>query len=234
MFSYYQQVYGEDADALAAVAMQLRQHAIATPNAVIQQTMSIDDYKASRYIVRPLRLFDICMVNDGAVCLIVTSSDKAREFKKPPVQLAGWGEAKVKQQKMRTLVYERLRPQMQEAGKQALDMAGLVLGNVQHFECYDVASIHLVNQLEGFGFVPEGKGLGFCRSGEIAPQGRLPVNTSGGNLSGSYMQGWGQVAEIVRQLRGEAGAQQVKNLEVSMSALVQSDQAHPLLFVRGE
>lgn len=87
--------------------------------------------------------------------------------------------------------------------------------------------------MEGFGFTEPGTGLDFCRDGQMAVDGRLPTNMAGGNLSNSYMQGWGHVAEVVRQLRGEAPIQ-IPNARVSMSAVTQTDQAHPLIFERGE
>ncbi|MGB8365932.1 MAG: thiolase family protein [Rhizomicrobium sp.] len=233
MFSYYQAAYGVREEDLGAVAMQLRRNAMTEANAVMQAPMSLDDYMASRYIVRPLHIFDICLVNDGAVCLIVTRSERARDVARRPVLVAGWGESKIRHSKMHAMVRERLRPQMQEAGRQALDMAGLSLADIQHFEGYDASTIHLINQVEGYGFTEPGTGLEFCKAGHMAVGGRLPVNTAGGNLSGSYMQGWSQVAEVVRQLRHEAGARQIEGIEVSMSSLVQTDQAHPLIFVRG-
>lgn len=234
MFGHYQATYGASDEDLGAVAMQVRKHAMTDPNAVMQAPMAIEDYLASRFIVRPLRLFDICLVNDGAVCLIVSRSELARDMAHRPVLVAGWGESKVTQDKLNVTMRERLRPQMQDAGKQALDMAGLSLSDIEHFEGYDASTIHLINQVEGFGFAEPGTGLEFCKSGHMAVGGKLPVNTAGGNLSGSYMQGWSQVAEVVRQLRHEAGGRQIEGVEVSMSALVQTDQAHPLIFVRGE
>ncbi len=234
IFSHYQAAYGVSEEDLGAVAIQLRKNAMTEPSAVMQTPMSLEDYMASRYIVRPLHLFDICLVNDGAVCLIVTRTEKAKDMARPPVLVAGWGESKIKHGKMHTMVRERLRPQMQEAGGQALAMAGVSLADIQHFEGYDASTIHLINQVEGYGFAEPGTGIEFCKAGQMALGGRLPVNTAGGNLSGSYMQGWSQVAEIVRQLRHEAGERQIKDIEVSMSSLVQTDQAHPLIFVRGE
>ena len=113
-------------------------------------------------------------------------------------------------------------------------MAGLSLDDIGHFAGYDASSIHLVNQVEGIGFVPPGEGLAFCGDGGMDLGGRLPTNTDGGNLSGAYMQGWSQVVEAVRQLRGEAGARQVAGLGASMSVLAQTDQAHPMIFVKGQ
>lgn len=230
MFSHYQAKFGVTEEDLGAIAIAVRQHAAATDNAVMQKPLTIADYMASRYIVRPLHLFDMCLVNDGAVCLIVSRADLARDQVAAPVLVAGWGESKVTHSKLDFMVKQRLRPQMQDAGRQALAMAGIDLSAIGHFEGYDASTIHLVNQIEGFGFANPGEGVAFVRAGEIGLGGRLPTNTSGGNLSGSYMHGWSQIAEVVRQLRHEAGPRQIADLRFSLSALTQTDQAHPLIF----
>ena len=234
IFSHYQWKYGMGEKDLAAVAMQVRRHAMAQPQAVMRQELTLESYLASRYIVRPLHLFDICIVNDGAVCLIVRRADWSRDLAQTPIDVAGWGWSKVTQDKLDMMVRQQLRPQMQDAGGQALAMAGLDLDAVQHFEAYDASSMHLVNQVEGYGFTPPGTGLGFCADGQMTTGGRIPTNTAGGNLSHSYMQGWSQVAEVVRQLRGQAGAYQVADAAVSMSSLAQTDQAHPIVYMRGD
>lgn len=231
--SHYHQQFGTGEDDLGAVAMQLRRNAIGNPNAIMRTPMSIEEYRASRYIVRPLHLFDMCLVNDGAVCLIVRRADLAKGLAHDPVLVSGWGEAKVRHGKMNALVRDRLRPQLQEAGRQALDMAGLALSDIGHLEAYDPASIHLVNQLEGYGFVEAGSGLAAFRAGEMAVGGRIPTNTAGGMMSESYMHGWNHVAEVVRQLRHEAGDRQIAGLEVAMTSLAQTDQAHPIIYQRG-
>jgi acetyl-CoA acetyltransferase len=233
MFKHYQSTYGATEEDLGAVAMQIRKNATANPNAVMQTPMSIQDYMNSRYIVRPLHLFDLCLVNDGGVCLIVRRADKARDLPHAPVLVAGWGESKVKSNKMHYLVREGLRPVLQDAGKQALDMAGVKLSDIKHFEGYDASTIHLVRQMEGYGFMEPGAGLEFFKNGHAAVGGTLPANTSGGMLSESYMHGWNHVAEITRQMRHEAGSRQVEGLQVSMSSLAQTDQAHPIVYVRG-
>jgi acetyl-CoA acetyltransferase len=112
-------------------------------------------------------------------------------------------------------------------------MAGVTLADIQHFEGYDASTFHLVNHIEGYGFTPPGTGLAFCRDGQMTVGGRIPTNTEGGNLSNAYMQGWSQVAETVRQLRGEARIQ-VPDARVAMTVLSQTDQSHPIVYVRGE
>jgi acetyl-CoA acetyltransferase len=232
-WQHYQNVYGATEADLGSVAVQLRENALTNSNAVMTAPMSIEDYLASRYIVKPLHLFDMCMVNDGAVCLIVRRADMARDMPHAPVLVTGWGEARVKSNKMHMLVRERLRPLFDKAGGEALAMAGITIRDVQHFEGYDAATSHLVTQVEGHGFVEPGSGLEFCKSGEMAVGGALPVNTAGGMISGSYMHGWNHVAEITRQLRHEAGMRQIEGVEISISSLTQTDQVHPIIFRRG-
>jgi acetyl-CoA acetyltransferase len=233
MFRYYQTTYGATEADLGAVAVQLRKNAMMNPNAVMQAPLSLQDYLNSRYIVRPLHLFDLCLVNDGGVCLIVCRADKARDFPHTPVLVAGWGESKVKRNKMHYMVREGLQPQFQEAGAQALKMADMKVSEIQHFEGYDASTFHLVGQMEGYDLVERGAGLEFFKNGHAAIGGKLPVNTSGGELSDSYMHGWNQVVEVTRQLRHEAGPRQIRNIETSMSSLAQTDQAHPIIYARG-
>ena len=234
IFAHYQMKYGVREEDLGAVAQQVRLHASRNPAAVMQTPFSIEEYMASRYIVRPLHLLDICLVNDGAVCLIVRRADMARDMAKVAVDVAGWGEAKIKHGKLDVMVRQQLRPQLEEAGGQAFAMAGLSQADVGHFEGYDAGSMHLINQIEGYGFARQGEGVAFCQAGEMDLGGRLPSNTEGGNLSASYMHGWSQVAETVRQLRHEAGARQVAGVQYAMTSLAQTDQAHPILYARGE
>jgi hypothetical protein len=234
MFSHYAAVHGATEQDLGHVAIQVREHAALNPAATMRKRLTMEDYLASRYIVAPLRLYDICLVNDGAVCVIVRKAELAKAMTKPPVLVAGWGAAKIRHSKLHAMVRERLRLQMEDAGGQALAMAGRTLDDIGHFEAYDAASMHLINQVEGYGFVPPGQGFAFCRDGQMTLGGRLPSNMGGGNLSGAYLQGWSQVAEVVRQLRGEAGERQVTSRRAAMSSLAQTDQAHPVIYELGE
>ena len=232
MFTHYENAYSVGEEDLAHVAIRVRENAMRHPSAVMRGALDIEKYMASRYIVRPLHLFDMCLVNDGAVCLIVARAELARDLSDRSVHVAGWGESKVTHDKMQLMVRERLRPQMQDAGAQAFAMAGMELSDIGHFEGYDASTIHLVNQVEGYGFAAPGTGIELFGAGETGPAGRLPVNTGGGNLSGSYMHGWSQVAEAVRQVRGDAGERQVPGLTASLTSLAQTDQAHPLIFTQ--
>lgn len=233
-WQYYQNTYGATEADLGQVAIAMRNHAMATDHAIMQKPLTTEDYLSSRYVVKPLHLFDLCLVNDGGVCLIIRRSDKVSDLPNTPVMVKGWGESKVTGDKLNTLVRQRLQPQFKDAGQQALDMAGLSLSEIDHFECYDAATIHLINHLEGHGFTQPGEGIEFCKAGGIDPGGALPTNMAGGMLSGSYMHGWNHIAEITRQLRHQAGTRQIADAQVSMFSLAQTDQVHPLVFTRGQ
>lgn len=233
VWRYYQETFGVAEADLGAVAVQVRQHAVANPNATMRTPLSIQDYLQSRYIVRPMHLLDLCLVNDGAVCLIARRADLAHDMIHTPVLVAGWAEAKVTVRKMHTMVRERLRPQLQSAFEAACSMANIGASEIQHFEGYDASTIHLINQIEGYGFSQPGAGLEYCKAGNMALGGSLPVNTSGGQLSEALMNGWNQIVEITRQLRHEAGIRQIDGVQTSMFSLAQTDAAHPLIFKRG-
>ena len=233
IFRNYQNVFGATEADLGSIAVALRTHAQRNENAIMRAPLTIDDYLESRYIVRPLHLFDMCLVNNGAVCLILRRTDASTGLPHVPVEVAGWGHAKVSADKMRNLVVERLRPQFDEAGREAFAMAGLSRSDVGLFQGYDASSIHLVDQIEGYGFTDPGTGLEFCQDGQLDLGGSLPTNTSGGMLSEAYMHGWNHVVEAVRQLRHEAGERQVTEVTTSMSSVATTDSAHPLLLTRG-
>jgi acetyl-CoA acetyltransferase len=234
MFTYYQGEYGVSEEDLGSVALTLRRHAARNDNAIMRKPLTTEDYLRSRYVVAPLRLYDLCLVNDGGVCLILRRADLAQGLAHPPVEVAGWGHAQVKRRKLHQMVRERLRPQFQEAGAAAFGMAGLTPRDVRHFQGYDASSFHLVDQLEGYGFAEPGQGMEFFKDGQADLGGQLPVNTSGGMLSEAYMHGWNHVAEAVRQLRHEAGPSQVPGLQVSLFSMATTESAHPLILTRGE
>src|SRR5581483_3600309 len=136
IFRYYMNTHGATEADLGAVAMTLRRHASINDNAIMRTPLSIEDYLGSRYIVSPLHLFDMCLVNDGGLCIILRRRDMAEALRHTPVLVAGWGHAEIHRRKLHHLVRERLRPQFAEAGEQAFAMAGLGRDDMQHFQGY--------------------------------------------------------------------------------------------------
>ncbi|HZS13258.1 MAG TPA: thiolase family protein [Candidatus Dormibacteraeota bacterium] len=233
IFRYYMNTHGATEADLGAVAMTLRRHASINDNAIMRTPLSIEDYLGSRYIVSPLHLFDMCLVNDGGLCIILRRRDMAEALRHTPVLVAGWGHAEIHRRKLHHLVRERLRPQFAEAGEQAFAMAGLGRDDMQHFQGYDASSIHLVQQLEGYGFAGTGEGLEFFKAGHASLGGRLPVNTSGGLLSEAYMHGWNHIVEATRQLRHEAAGHQIEGIETSFFSMATTQEVDPVILVRG-
>ncbi len=188
-----------------------RKFAQLNPNAIMNRPLSVEDYLASKVICEPLRLNDYCLINDGGVALIVTTAERARKLGKPAVLVSGMGRSDLNTDatSLRPRLMEFYRSGHLQAAEQAYAMAGLGPEDMSFLQIYDSFSIHVPFALEGFGFCKPGEAGAFARSGATGPGGRLPVNTSGGHLSESYMQGWNHQVELVRQLRGEAGARQV-------------------------
>jgi len=215
MFRMHMERYGTTTRQLAEVSVAFRRHAQMHPDAVMKKPITIDDHEAARPIVEPLRLLDYCLINDGAVCLILTTADRAKDLKKPPVLISGVGARDA----FRRSAISNFDPdfwyaETREAGEAAYRMAGVGPSDVDALMCYDNFSPTVLFSLEGLGFCGRGEAGAFVEGGRLQIDGALPTNTDGGHLSNSYMQGWALNVEAVRQLRGECGERQVKDCEV--------------------
>lgn len=203
----------EEAD-LGAVAVAQRLGASLNPNALMQERITIDDYLQSRYICAPLHLFDYCLVNDGGVSLIVTSAERASKMSKSkPVFIHGIGRFELNQgaTSLEPRLTEFYRPAQKRAGDASFNMAGAGPNDMSCLQIYDSFSPHVPLALEGYGYCGYGESARFIRDRGISLERGLPINTSGGHLSESYMQGWGHQVEAVRQLRGECDQRQVED-----------------------
>jgi acetyl-CoA acetyltransferase len=207
-FRRHMALYGTTTDHLGAIATTFRYHASLNPEAVLRTPMSIDDYRAVRPIVEPLRLFDYCLINDGGVALILTKTDRARDLRRPPAYILGFGQCS----SLTDSAYpppDFWRQASHAVSERAFAMSERSLSDVNALMIYDSFSPCVLFSLEGFGFCPIGQSGAFVAEGRIRLGGALPTNTSGGHLSESYMQGYALNVEAVRQIRGECGARQV-------------------------
>lgn len=217
----YFHLYGGDRDALAPIALAARKHAALNPIALKQDPMTREDYLASRWIVEPLRLFDCCLVNEAAACVIVTSAERARDLKQPPVYISGVQGVHAGPQ-YHNLALPGLGVAQQDVYKfepseddlHAHRMAGITAADIDAVMTYDAFTPLVLFGLERFGFCKPGEGLDFIKDGRIEIGGQLPVNTSGGLLSEGHVSGWNLIIEAVRQARGQCGPRQVKDLEI--------------------
>jgi acetyl-CoA acetyltransferase len=195
--------YGTSTDQLGAIAVACRKHGAANPHAQLRKPLSLEQYRASRLIVAPLRRDDCCLVSDGAAAVVLMSAKKAAELKvAKPVPVLGFGQGQ-------TSWDVALRPDLTStaaklSAQTAFAMAGLKPSDIDVAQLYDCFTIAVLMTLEDYGFCEKGQGGRFVQDGRIELSGALPVNTSGGLLSETGMPGLQLVLEGVRQMRGDS------------------------------
>lgn len=213
--------YGTTAEQLGQVAVTTRANAVLNERAMQRQPMTMDDYLASRFIVDPFRLYDICLESDGACAVLVTRADRARDLRHRPVHIMGGAYGGGPNQGEDLFDAMRWPDHSHNYARYiAADLwgkAGVGPGDVDVAEIYDCFTYSVLMQLEGLGFCKEGEGGPFVADGNIARDGPLPVNTHGGLLSEAYIHGFNHVIEAVSQLRGHAGVRQVPDAEIALT-----------------
>lgn len=226
----YFALYGATSQELAAVPIAFRKHALLNPGALMKKPLSLEEHQRSRWIVEPLHLFDCCLVTDGAACVLVTSAERSRDRRKPPVLIAGmqglragrddvlFGRPGLGLWQQRTF---RWTPSDDDL--LVYRMAGLTQRDVGALYTYDAFSPLVWFVLERFGFCGPGEAAKWAQGGRVELGGELPMNTSGGLLSEAHVSGWNSIVELVRQLRGEAGSRQVPDIQVAQWATAWGD-----------
>jgi acetyl-CoA acetyltransferase len=205
-------LYGTTNDHLGAVAVAERAWANRNPQAQFHDVpMTMEDYHRCRWVVEPFRLFDCCLVSNGGVAVIVTTAERARELRRPPVYIRGMAQGHPGGDPVETLTSGAVL-----CKDAALQMAGLELNDIDVVELYDCYTFTVLVCLEDYGFCRKGEGGPFVADGKTAPGGSLPVNTGGGQLSSFYMWGMTPISEAVIQLRKDGGARQVEGAEVAL------------------
>lgn len=209
--------YGTTPEQLAQIAVDTRRWATMNPRARYQDPITIDDVLASPYIATPLHLLDCCLVTDGAGAFVMTSAERARDLRKPPVYVLGAA----------TCSTHMMISQMPDltvtggavSGPKAFSMAGITHDDVDLLMGYDSFTITALLHLEDLGFCEKGEGGAFVEDGKLGPGGSLPMNTNGGGLSYTHPGQYGMflLVEAARQLRGEAGARQVPGAQVAVA-----------------
>ena len=194
---------------LGAIAVSQRQWAQMNPWAQMRKPLTMEDYLNSRYIVEPFHLFDCCLVSNGGIAVIITSAERAKSLKRPPVYVLGMGQG-APGNDQRTDREPGIYTGAKQSGEKALKMAGITLKDIDICELYDCYTYTVLVTLEDYGFCKKGEGGAFVADGKLGPGGSLPTNTGGGELSAYYMWGFTPISEAVVQARGEGGERQVE------------------------
>ena len=204
--------------ALRSISLASYQHAQSNPRAVMYgRPLDERTYEESRWIVEPFHLYDCCQENDGAAAMIVVPADRARDFRQPPAHLlsavAGShyraGASVHNTPDYATSTFKTLAPRLYE-------MAGVSANDVDVLQSYENFTGGVLMSIVEHGFCePDACNEYFVKERFLAPDGELPLNTSGGNLAECYMHGLGLNIEAVRQIRRQS-VNQVEDAEVSM------------------
>ena len=207
--------YGTTSEQLAEIAVTMRRHAALNPHAKYREPITVEDVLASRIISSPLHLLDCCIISDGGGALVLTSAERARDLRKPPVVMLGGAEAVQHHGIGRRNLLEIAAGQ---SGPLAFERAGLKHADVDMCMVYDSYTITVLATLEALGFCGPGEGGAFCTGGRLGLGGALPINTDGGGLSSNHpgMRGMFLVIEATKQLRGARGAMQVPDAEIAL------------------
>jgi acetyl-CoA acetyltransferase len=206
-------LYGTTQDQLGAIAVAERAWATKSPLAQMREPLTLADYHASRWIIEPLHLLDCCLVSNGAVAVIVSGADRARDMAQPPVYVHGMGQGHPGDSARAGSDWET-ETGGRIAAKTAFGMAGVGPGDVDICELYDCYTYTVLVTLEDYGFCKKGEGGAFVEDGKLGPGGSLPTNTGGGELSGYYMWGMTPLSEAIIQGRGAGGDRQVAKNDV--------------------
>jgi acetyl-CoA acetyltransferase len=212
----YLKAHGLGEEALAEVAVVQREWAAKNPRATFRDPISVDDVMNSRMISYPFRLLMCCLVTDGGGALILTSTDRAKDFSRP-VYIAGTGES-VETPMVSQMEDFTTSRAFRVSGREAFKSAGVTHSDVDHLMIYDAFAHLPLYGLEDLGFCKPGEAAAFIRERNTAPGGKLPMNTNGGGLSymHSGMYGMYALQESVRQVRGIAAAQ-VPDVKISVA-----------------
>ncbi len=209
-------LYGTTKEQMGAVAVSFRKHALRTPWAQMRgKTLTMEDYLAGRPIVSPFNVYDCSLRTDAAGAVVVTSAERAKSLKQPPVYISGFGS----HNNLRGWFFDNymVNTAARASGQTAFHMAGISPKEVDTAQLYDCFTYMVLAELEDYGFCAKGEGGPFAASGALDLEGALPTNTAGGQLSEGHVEGMLQVLEAVRQLRqGEPPGRQVPGAEVAL------------------
>ena len=213
----YMEEFGLTSEDLGRVAVTIRQHAVNNPKAFFfGKPLTLAEHQQSRWIVEPLRLYDCCQETDGGCAVVVTTPERARDLRQPPVLMRAVAQGSASDQEVMTSFYrphlDRF-PEMALVAKQIYDQSGLGPNDIDAAVLYDAFTPEIFFQLEEYGFCKRGESKDFVRAGNLEINGRLPTNTNGGMLSEAYIHGVNGIHEGVRLIRGTSVNQPKKNID---------------------
>jgi benzoylsuccinyl-CoA thiolase BbsB subunit len=217
----YMETFGTTSEQIAKVSVKNHHNGCLNPYSQFQKEVTVEEVLSSRMICDPITLLQCCPTSDGAGAAILCSSSLARRYTSHVITMA----ASVL--KTGNFLYTQedftFSDLTASVAKKAYEIAGIGPDEIDICELHDAFAINELLHYEELGFCPRGEGGNLMQRGDTEIGGRIPVNTSGGLISKGHplgATGIAQTAEIVWQLRGEAGKRQVQNPKVGLAHLV--------------
>ena len=215
----YMYEYGAPHEHIAMVAVRNRENASRNPIAHHREPiLTPEDVLSSRIIARPIHLLECATRDDGAAAIVLASEDNARQFRKPPIWIRGWGEY---HDAASYISGDLTRlPALEKAVHIACERSGIRPQDIQFGELYTPFAIMEVIALEELGFCPRGKGAQLVNEGFTHREGKFPMNVSGGLTSRghpTYATELYNIVEVIQQLRDEAGERQLPNVSIGVA-----------------
>ena len=212
----HMELYGTTVAQFGEVAVACREHALRNGNAIMKKPITLEDHRNSRMIADPFRLLDCSLESDGGAAVVISSAERAADLRHRRVYISGVAEGHPDSPGAITQRPDMTSLGIAKAAPRAFQMAGVTHADIDVAEIYDCFTYAVIRQLEDMGFCAKGEGGPFVEGGRLRLGGALPTNTHGGLLSQAHVWGLNHIVELVRQLRGDAGAAQVANAEVGL------------------
>ena len=213
----YMHEYGATSADFGAISVLSRKHAANNPKAwFYQRPITLEEHQASKMIADPIRLLDCCQESDGGVALVIVSAERARDLPHPPAVIRAGAQGIGPQQISMSSYYRDdidAMPEVELVARQMWAQAGIGPDRIDAAILYDAFTPMVLLQLEEYGFCGRGEARHFIADGHLELDGRLPVNTNGGQLGEGYIHGVNGIAEGVRLIRGTSVNQPAKRLD---------------------
>ncbi len=219
MMRRYMHVHGVEVQDFAGFSVNAHANGASNPLAMFRNRLKAERFGDAPQVATPVSLFDAAPTGDGAAAIIVTATERALDMVPQPVHIVGSAVATDtlalhdRKDVLRLLAAEK-------SVARALEQAGVTAVDIDLFELHDSFTVMAALSLEAAGFAAPGKGWELARDGEIGLNGRIPVSTFGGlKARGNPIGATGvyQVVEVARQLRGQAGDNQVPGAQIGMA-----------------